>query len=69
MEDAVAYMERVSEYYLDLSADAKARYTAKVTSTGLKSDPYAIPSECWVAEPETVPSIAWSDMFMFFDKL
>ena len=30
-----------------------------MTKAGLKSDPYAIASECWVAEPE------WSDMFMF----
>ena len=52
-------MERVSEYFFGLSAVSQARYTAKVANAGLKSDPYAIASECWVAEPE------WSDMFMF----
>ena len=58
-------MERVSEYYLGLSADSKARYTSKVVGAGLKSDPYAIPSESWVVEPDTIPDIAWSDMFMY----
>jgi len=33
-------------------SESQARYTAKVTNAGLKSDPYAIASECWVAEPE-----------------
>ena len=63
VEDAVAYMERVSEYYLGLLAHAKVRYTAKVTSAGFKSDSYAILSKCWVAEAETILSIAWNDMF------
>ena len=54
-------MERVSEYFFfGLSAESQARYTAKVTNAGLKSDPYANASECWVSEPPE-----WSDMFMF----
>ncbi len=37
-------IELVSEYFDGLSAEAKARYTSKVTGVGLRSDPYAIPS-------------------------
>ena len=55
-------MKRVSEHFLGLSAESQARYTTKVTNAGLERDPYAIPSECWVAEPEKVP------MFMFMIK-
>ena len=61
-------MKRVSEHFLGLSAESQARYTTKVTNAGLERDPYAIPSECWVAEPEKVPKVAWSDMFMFMIK-
>ena len=58
-------MERISEHYSELSGEAKARYTAKVCGVGLKTDPYAIPSELWADEPEEVPDVAWSDMFMY----
>ena len=58
-------MERVSEYFLGLSAESQARYTSKVTNTALKSDPYTIASECWVAESKKLPNVLWSDMFMF----
>ena len=57
-------MERVSEYFLGLSADTKARYTSKVIAAGLKSDPYAIPNESWVVEPDAIPDIAWSDNYV-----
>lgn len=58
-------MESVSQYFADLSAEAKARYTAKVKGAGLQKDPYAIPCNLWVAEPDTVPEVAWSDMFFY----
>lgn len=58
-------MERVSDYFSGLSPESKARYTAKVVGVGLKADPYAIPSEQWVAEPSEVPKVAWSDMFVY----
>ena len=32
---------------------------------GLKTDPYAIPNELWMAEPDRIPDVAWSDMFMY----
>lgn len=58
-------MERVSEYYSGLPAEARQRYSSKVTGVGLRMDPYAIQSELWVAEPTEVPSVAWSDMFIY----
>ena len=38
---------------------------AKVASSGLESDPYAIPDELWVSQPEKVPEVSWSDMFIY----
>ena len=58
-------MERTSEYFDDLSAEAKARYKQKLAKVGLKDDPYAIPNDLWVEEPPSVPKIAWSDMFLY----
>lgn len=55
----------MSEYYSKLSGEAKARYCAKVCGVGLKTDPYAIASEFWVDDPEKIPDVAWSDMFMY----
>lgn len=52
-----------------LSADSKASYTSKVVRAGLKDDPFAISSESWVAEPDTFPNVAWSDMFMYMISL
>ena len=58
-------MEQVSEYYSWLSAESKQRYTDKVIGVGLRKDPYAIPSELWLAEPDLVPDVKWSDMFVY----
>ena len=48
----------VSEYFCALSDEAKSRYIAKITLSGLESDPYAIPDGLWVSQP-----VSWSDMF------
>jgi len=58
-------MERTSEYFDDLSAEAKARYRQKLAKVGLKDDPYSIPNDLWVEKPPSVPKIAWSDMFLY----
>ena len=60
-------MQRVSEYFQRLSTDAKARYTSKVTSIGLSSDPYALPSSFWQNELDcdAIPCVKWSDMFLY----
>ena len=48
-----------------LSVNLKARYTEKVTASGLKTDPYVIPDESWTEEPMTVLLISWSDLFVY----
>lgn len=58
-------MEQVSEYFAGLSGDSRARYTAKVTALGLTVDPYSLPKESWVGEPEKIPEVSWSDMFLY----
>ena len=58
-------LSKVSEYFSSLSGEAKARYGAKVSGVGLNNDPYAIPAELWVTEPDCIPDVAWSDMFVF----
>ena len=58
-------MERVSEYYLQLSGDAKTRYCSKVVGAGLNIDPYAIPNESWLVQLDRVPEVKWSDMFTY----
>ena len=45
-------MELKSEYFANLSADAKVRYESKVTSTGLGQDPYAR-----TESPENIPKV------------
>ncbi len=52
-------MERRSEYFANLSVDAKLRYEAKVTNAGLTQDPYAIRE--WTENPENLPEVQWSD--------
>ena len=32
---------------------------------GLNTDPYAIPNDLCMAEPDRIPDVAWSDMFMY----
>ncbi len=58
-------MEAISEYFTGLSKESKARYAAKVTAMGLTSDPYVMPSKSWVAQPNKVPDVSWSDMFLY----
>ena len=60
----IVMMAQVSEYYSDLSAESTQKYTDKVSGVGLRKDPYAIPSEFWQTEPNQVPNVAWSDMFV-----
>ena len=58
-------LDRVSEYFCGLSGEAKAMYSTKVCGVGLKTDPYTIPNELWMAEPDRIPNVAWNDMFMY----
>eukprot|EP00731_Ephydatia_muelleri_P019758 Em0012g583a len=60
-------MEQVSEYYSELSGEAKARYESKVRNSGITVDPYAIRDDCWVKEMDVanIPEVKWSDMFMY----
>lgn len=39
-------MEQCSQYFRDLSTASKERYEQKVTSAGLKHDPYVIEDWC-----------------------
>lgn len=63
----VIVMEQVSEYYSELSGEAKARYESKVRNSGITVDPYAIRDDCWVKEMDVanIPEVKWSDMFMY----
>lgn len=60
-------MEQVSEYYSELSGEAKARYESKVLNSGITVDPYAIRDDFWVKEMDVanIPEVKWSDMFMY----
>lgn len=46
-----------SEYFAQLSTEAKARYKCKVTSAGLNIDPYCIDESLWTREPEIIPKV------------
>ena len=56
-------MERKSDYFFDLYSQAKERYEAKIVSSGLRIDPYAI--EDWNDASEKVPGVRWSDMMLY----
>jgi len=56
-------MEKPSGYYLDLKADSKKRYQSKVTSAGLRIDPYSITQ--WSEDPDEIPSVTWSDVVLY----
>lgn len=56
-------MERFSQYFRDLSTAFKERYEQKVTSTGLKHDPYVI--EDWCENPASLPDVQWSDLVVY----
>ena len=56
-------MERFSQYFRDLSTASKERYELKVTSTGLKHDPYVI--EDWCENLASLPDVQWSDLVVY----
>ena len=56
-------MERKSDFFFDLSSQAKERYEAKVVSAGLRIDLYAI--EDWKEVPKEVPDVRWSDTMLY----
>jgi len=56
-------MENISEYVSNLTGESKKRYECKVTSTGLKVDPYTISS--WTEDPSMIPDVKWSDMVLY----
>ena len=58
-------LDQVSEYFCGLPEETKARYSTKICGVGLKTDPYANPNELWMVEPDQIPNVAWSDMFMY----
>jgi hypothetical protein len=47
-------LERKSDYFSSLPAVARRQYEQKVTSCGLKMDPYVIAADDWTREPEDV---------------
>ena len=58
-------LDEVSEYFLSLSSEAKARYGAKLSGVVLNTDPYTLPTELWVTEPDQIPVVSCSDMFVY----
>lgn len=59
-------MQQVSEYFKGLSADAKARYSMKVASSALSTDPYALPNSSWKHDFDNPPPcVKWNDMFLY----
>lgn len=60
-------VERYSQYYRDLSAEAKDRYEQKMTVSGLNRDPYAIVSG-WIDDPASAPNVQWSDLVIYMAK-
>ena len=61
---AVSLLHR-SEYLHGLSAQVRARYDSKVLCTGLDIDPYTIEDAKWSQEPQTIPSLGWSDVCLY----
>ena len=54
-----------SEYFAQLSAEAKSRYECKVISAGLNIDPYCIAESLWTREPERIPKVMWTDISFY----
>ena len=54
-----------SEYMLGLSVEARKRYETKLISSGLQSDPYAIPEPEWSRVPDSLPNFTWSDVMIY----
>jgi len=54
-----------SEYFTQLSTEAKNHYELKVTSTGLNVDPYCIDESLWTREPEVLPKMMWTDISLY----
>ena len=61
--DVHAYegVNKKSEYFAQLSAEAKIRYESKLTSAGLDIDPYCIEESLWTREPEVIPKVITVD--------
>ena len=57
----------LSKYAKGLAHVAQKRYIAKFSGAGFSSDPYLLTENNanWEAEPETVPNVKWSDMFVY----
>ena len=62
-----ASLVKWSEYLLQLSFEARARFEAKILSVGLNVDPYhsAIDLEQWSRNPEVLPKVQWSDVLLY----
>ena len=56
-------MQRMLEYYSELSAQCKHRSKSKIESADLSEDPYFI--EEWRESLEIVPEVSWSDMLLY----
>jgi hypothetical protein len=59
----MASLLKTSEYFTSLSNTSKQQYELKITSTGLKVDPYII--ENWTRQPEIVPKLDYSDLLLY----
>ena len=60
-----AALDKLSEYFCDLSGTAKARYQSKILCTGLLIDPYAIADCEWTRHPAELPRLTWSDVTVY----
>ena len=58
-------MERKSQYYLELSHESQLRYQSKVVCAGLNDDPYAVEESLWTDDPDSIPTVNWSDVVLY----
>ena len=62
---AVMALTKKSEYFAQLSDEAKIRYESKLTSAGLDIDPYCIEESLWTREPKVIPKVMWTDISFY----
>ena len=58
-------MERKSQYCLELSHESQLRYQSKVVCAGLNDDPYAVEESLWTDDPDSIPTVNWSDVVLY----
>ena len=51
--------------YLELSLESQLRYQSKVVCAGLNDDPYAVEESHWTDNPDSIPTVNWSDVVLY----